>query len=166
MVLFFKKQSKIQHNWESVTMAIFKKYPNPFASHVLSDDVIERRIDNLGRLITTRLFTKQGKLPKWGLNFFNISQAYILETSTVDPTRGEMVVTTRNLSHSKLLLVQETSVISRLQNQTLMSQKTRFVSNSSFIPIRSRIESWGRERFEKTSQNSFKGLLHVLQGIK
>lgn len=163
MVLFFKSTTKVAHDWNSVTFAVFRKYPNPFASHVKSDDVLERRVDNLGRLITTRIFTKQGKMPRWGLQFFNISHAYILETSIVDPEKGEMQVTTRNLSHSKLLLVEESNLYTRTLDSTILSQRARFVSNSSFIPIRSRIENWARDRFEKTSQNSFKGLLHVLQ---
>jgi hypothetical protein len=50
-----------------VTQAIWCKYPNPFAAHVLTADVIDRSVDpSTGILTTTRLMLKEGKLPKWG----------------------------------------------------------------------------------------------------
>ena len=30
--------------WSSVAAAIFMRYPNPFATHVLSEDTLERRV--------------------------------------------------------------------------------------------------------------------------
>jgi hypothetical protein len=148
-------------------MAIWQKYPNPFASHVLSSDVIDRYIDQkTGVLYTTRLLTKKGKLPSWGAKLFNMKEAYILETSSVDPVSRKMITTTRNLSHKKILLVQEQMTITELaKNATLVSQKAKFVSNTSFVPIRSRIEKWGFERFQKTSANSLKGLVYILDSL-
>ena len=162
-----KSKNKIQHDWNSVTLALFKKYPNPFSSHVLTSDVLERKIDSLGRLITTRIFTKKGRMPKWGLALFNIQQAYVLETSIVDLERQEMTITTRNLSHSKLLLVEEMNLITKCQQESLVTQRVRFVSNTGFIPIRSRIENWAKDRFERGMGDSFKGLLYVINnGLK
>lgn len=45
MVLFLTQKFNYEHPWHQVTSAIFQKYPNPFASHVLTSDVIERRVD-------------------------------------------------------------------------------------------------------------------------
>lgn len=50
----FKQTFQYQHPWEQVTLAIFLKYPNPFASHVLASDVIERYVDlQTGRIEKT-----------------------------------------------------------------------------------------------------------------
>ncbi|KAJ9478396.1 Protein UPS1, mitochondrial [Pseudozyma hubeiensis] len=95
MVKDFVHQSSYDHSWSSCVRAYFLRYPNPNASHVLSVDVIDRRIeyrpvrsgpissattssvtlDDLDRqaaqgdvipvLCTTRLILKRGNLPKW-----------------------------------------------------------------------------------------------------
>ncbi|KAI8609828.1 PRELI-like family-domain-containing protein, partial [Chytriomyces sp. MP71] len=96
-----------------VTFAIFNKYPNPFAKHVLTSDVIDRYVDpDTGILHTTRLFTKEGKLPKWSVKMFNIKEAYILEVSELDPRNRTFKTVTRNLSHTKLMLIEETQIVS------------------------------------------------------
>lgn len=81
-----------------------------------------------------------------------------------------MKIWTRNLSHSKLLLVEETQTVSPADKIIDLSQKdttytqnmisrtrvkidVRFISNSSFIPIRSRIEGWGLHRFKGNALN-------------
>jgi hypothetical protein len=66
MVKLLTQQHQYPHSWDKVTLAIWQKYPNPFASHVLTADVIERFVDEKGRIHTKRLFTKKGKLPSWG----------------------------------------------------------------------------------------------------
>jgi hypothetical protein len=163
MVKFLEQNTTFLHPWNEVTLAIWKKYPNPFASHVLTADVIDRYIDDLGRIHTIRLFTKQGKLPRWGASvyklvtkLFNISDAFILETSVVDPQNRTMNTKTRNLSHRKLLLVEERLHISPCASNpqhTILRQAAQFVSNTSFIPIRARIEKWGIDKFRTSSVN-------------
>ncbi|CCF53671.1 hypothetical protein NDA11_001825 [Ustilago hordei] len=95
MVKDFVHQSSYDHSWSSCVRAYFLRYPNPSASHVLSVDVIDRRIeyrpvrggpsssastssvtldhldssslqrDTIPVLCTTRLILKRGNLPKW-----------------------------------------------------------------------------------------------------
>ncbi|TKY86681.1 hypothetical protein EX895_004321 [Sporisorium graminicola] len=95
MVKDFVHQSSYDHSWSSCVRAYFLRYPNPNASHVLSVDVIDRRIeyrpvrsgssspattssvtlddlvrqsplrDTIPVLCTTRLILKRGNLPKW-----------------------------------------------------------------------------------------------------
>lgn len=93
-----------------------------------------------------------------------------------------MTIMTRNLSHKKLLLVEETQTITSLDNantphtviprpdnlmpaapSTQVLINVRFISNTSFTPIRSQIEVWGLSRFKTNTLNSSKGLLHVLE---
>ncbi|KAJ1028745.1 hypothetical protein NDA16_001910 [Ustilago loliicola] len=95
MVKDFVHQSSYDHSWSSCARAYFLRYPNPSASHVLSVDVLDRRIeyrpvrggpsssastssvtldtldnsashrDTIPVLCTTRLILKRGNLPKW-----------------------------------------------------------------------------------------------------
>ncbi|KAJ3010991.1 hypothetical protein HKX48_007077 [Thoreauomyces humboldtii] len=109
MPQFLSIGTHLPYCWSNCTQAVFNKYPNPFASHVLSSDVIDREFDPAtGILTTTRLFLKKGVLPKWGKSLFNVKDAFIMEQSTVDPRSCTMVTVTRNLSHTKVMLVEET----------------------------------------------------------
>jgi hypothetical protein len=153
MVKLITQQHRFPHSWDKVTIAIWQKYPNPFASHVLTADVIDRYIDEEGRIYTKRLFTKKGKLPSWGEKLLRVPQAYILEESIVDGRTQQMITVTKNLSHSKLLLVEDTQRILPSEKETLVIQEVRIVSNTGFIPIRSRIEGWGLDRFRKNALN-------------
>ncbi len=44
----FETEHRYAHEWSQVTLAIWKKYPNPFASHVLTADVIDQHLDENG----------------------------------------------------------------------------------------------------------------------
>lgn len=160
----YNQTTQYEYDWASVTLAMWQKYPNPFATHVVGSDVIDRHLDEHGHLVTTRLFLKKSKIPEWGRLLISSTNAYILETSTVDPAASRMAITTRNLSHRKLMLVEENAVIQRLAGgNTEMRICVRFVSNTSFTWLRPRIEKFGKSAFIKNAENTTKGLLHVLQ---
>jgi hypothetical protein len=71
----------------TVLLAFYLRYPNPFASHVLSCDVISRTFDRSnGAMRTTRLILKKGVLPKWArgwLGGLGGLEAWVLEESEV-----------------------------------------------------------------------------------
>lgn len=101
-----------RHSWEDVTLAVWLKYPNPFSSHVLASDILERRIDvAAGKIYTTRLMLKTSSLPPWIRRFYNTSLAYTLEESVVDLRNRTMTVVCRNLSHAKHVYAEEKLVI-------------------------------------------------------
>ena len=75
-------------------MAFFLRYPNPFARHVLSVDVLDRHVDpSSGQIRTTRLILKRGIMPKWATSWMPVAgasggrglDAWVLEESVVDP---------------------------------------------------------------------------------
>lgn len=94
---------------------MFQKYPNPFASHVLSIDIISRFIDELGCLHTTRVMLKTGgsAVPSWLQSLIKSREAYVLEESIVDPVAGTMQTRTRNLSHRRFMSVEEINTFSK-----------------------------------------------------
>ena len=89
-------------------MAFFLRYPNPYASHVLSCDVISRSHTPSGSLLTTRLILKRGALPRWApKGIVSRAESWIIEESEVDP-HGKMVrCRTKNLDHVKVMQVEE-----------------------------------------------------------
>ncbi|KAJ3210537.1 hypothetical protein HDU82_007941 [Entophlyctis luteolus] len=94
------------------------------ASHVITSDVIDRYVDPAtGILHSTRIMTKEGRLPKWSKAMFKIKEAVILETSQLDPVSQTFTIKTRNLSHAKIMLVEETQTITPCINSDLLADR-------------------------------------------
>lgn len=95
-------------SWPIVTLAFFLRYPNPYASHVVSCDIISRSLTPNGTLATKRLILKRGVLPKWApKGIISRAESWVIEESEVDPF-GKMVnCTTKNVDHVKVIQVQE-----------------------------------------------------------
>ncbi|KAG4104564.1 MSF1-domain-containing protein [Neocallimastix lanati (nom. inval.)] len=167
MVKFFKTTTFLRHSWEQLTLAIWSKYPNPHSSHVATSDVVDRYVDpKTGYLYTTRLFLKRANLPKWGRKLVSNNEAYVIEHSIVRPNQGSMVVSTKNLSHAKLLLIEETQKFIKKDNEsTTLVTKARVTSNI-WGPLCSKIESFGLKKMREGTKNSCNGLLYVVEKLK
>jgi hypothetical protein len=118
MVKFYESSFSYDYSFPAVTLAYFLRYPNPYATHVLSTDVISREVDSEnGRLRTLRIHRKSSRLPTAVLKLLpksvlgNISggrsESYILETSTIDMREGWMRTESKNLDWTGILSVVE-----------------------------------------------------------
>ncbi|WWC58065.1 uncharacterized protein I303_100600 [Kwoniella dejecticola CBS 10117] len=94
MVQVYRKTHSYPDPPPTPLLAFFLRYPNPFARHVLSVDVLSRDVDpSTGQVHTTRLILKRGILPKWATKWLPAAatsggrglDAWILEHSVVDP---------------------------------------------------------------------------------
>lgn len=129
MVKFLENSFKYDYSFPAVSLAYFLRYPNPYATHVLSTDVIERHFDPKSqRLSTTRLHLKRSKIPPAVLKILpkgilgasaDAGQSYVLETSVVDVREGWMETETRNLEWTGILSVVEKQVYRRPQNSVV-----------------------------------------------
>lgn len=104
-----------RHEWEAVTLAHFQKYPNPFATHVLTADVVSRHVDAAGRLHSSRLMLKTdgASFPAWLQALVKMREAYVLEESVVDLRGGTMETRTRNLTLRRFVSVEEVQTYTR-----------------------------------------------------
>lgn len=118
MVKFYESTYSYDYSFPAVTLAYFLRYPNPYATHVLSSDVISREVDpDTGRLRTLRIHRKSSRLPPAVLKLLpqsvlgNVSggksESYILETSTIDIKEGWMRTESKNLDWTGILSVVE-----------------------------------------------------------
>ena len=120
MVLIHTTNHTYSHPFPTVTLAFFLRYCspqlNPFASHVLSTDTIESRVDpGTGRLHTTRIHLKKSRLPPAIMKLLPTTltggttdkASYILEKSVVDMREGWMSTESRNLNFVGVLSVVE-----------------------------------------------------------
>lgn len=117
MVKFYENSFSYSYPFSAVSLAYFLRYPNPYATHVLSTDVIDRHFDpSSQRLSTTRLHLKKSKIPPAILKLLpkgilgtgsDAGQSYILEKSVVDVKEGWMKTESRNLEWTGILSVIE-----------------------------------------------------------
>ena len=117
MVKFYESSFNYDYPFPAVSLAYFLRYPNPYATHVLSTDVIDRHFDPLTqRLSTTRLHLKKSRLPPTLLKLLpkgilgsstDAGQSYILENSVIDVKEGWMKTESRNLEWTGILSVVE-----------------------------------------------------------
>lgn len=110
------------YSFPAVTLAYFLRYPNPYAKHVLSTDVIDRYIDpDTHRLHTTRLHLKKSKVPAGILKFLpkglagpgGASQSFVLEKSVIDVKEGWMESESKNMEWTGILSVVEHQLYKR-----------------------------------------------------
>jgi len=124
MVKFYEYDFTYDYSFPAVTLAYFLRYPNPYSTHVLSSDVIDRHIDEeTGRLYTTRIHLKRSRLPPAILKLLpksvlgnvtaGTSSSYILERSTIDVKEGWMETESRNLDWTAILSVVERQIYRR-----------------------------------------------------
>lgn len=158
-------------NWDAVSLAHFRKYPNPYASHVLSSDIIERRIDSDGFLHTRRLLVKSGatfSLPSALASLVPRSrrEAIIIEDSVIDPQLKLMQVSTRNISNKRILYVEEhLSIAMKSEKMTRIETRAKFHSQltPAWSGISGRVESFCLKRFrDYYTPKSSLALLFVL----
>jgi hypothetical protein len=165
MVLWYRNVHDYQFDFETVTVAFFNKYPNPYASHVQSVDTLKREIKEDGKLYTTRLIKKNGKLPSWVKPFLGkISHSWIIEQTVIDPKTKEMKAYQRNLDHTKIIRVEEytTYKFNDQTETTNVNYNVKFSSNFQTFGVKNRIEAWSHNRFKENTQNTTKGMAYVM----
>ncbi|SCU81496.1 LAME_0B07360g1_1 [Lachancea meyersii CBS 8951] len=168
MVLWYNNTHVYDNNFQTVSFAFFNRYPNPYASHVLSIDTLSRELRASGELCTTRLIKKTGRLPQWVKPFLGkISDSWIIERSEVDVKNQVLRTYTRNLDHTRIIQVEEFTTY-RFDSTTEKTQASSSVKFSSGFnaTIRSRIEQWSHARFDENIQRSRLGMAFVMEKLK
>ncbi|KAK2824835.1 hypothetical protein Q7C36_018762 [Tachysurus vachellii] len=167
---YFFSETDIRSTWEQVLSAFWQRYPNPYSTHVLTEDVIFREVTPDNVLLSRRLFTKTNRLPRWAELIFpgNLSRSvYIVEDSVVDPSNRQLTTLTWNLNHSKLMTVVERCVFHGVEETSVWTHLTREAWISSGVFGLSRpIQEFGLSRFRSNQIKSMKGLEHALSKLQ
>jgi len=163
---FFSQTFQYDDPWPIVSLAFFLRYPNPYASHVVSCDVISREFSPSGTLLTKRLILKRGALPKWfPAGIVSRAEAWVVEESEVDP-RGKVVrCRTQNLNNVKILRVAETVTL-RANDRGVTTQITQAEILSRFWGLKGQIENHGLSKFKSHIERSRQGVGLVLEAIR
>lgn len=153
---FFSQDFTYDHPWSHVVIGMWRKYPNPRCSHVISVDVVERTVDPMtGVIRTERILGCKQKTPTWIVKLFGGSEdAFVREISFVDPANQNATMTSVNLSLSQFATCYE-----RIQYCPSSSGRTSFTQTAE---IQARValwrsaadglEKWLVQRFEQNAQ--------------
>nr|XP_057944385.1 PRELI domain containing 1b isoform X2 [Doryrhamphus excisus] len=170
MVKYFSSRSDINSAWDHVVSAFWQRYPNPFSTHVLTEDVVYREVTADHRLLSRRLLMKTNRLPRWAERFFPAGMSrsvYIVEDSIVDPVSRSLTTYTWNLNHTTLMSVEERCVFQDAAEQPGITQLKREAWISSGIYGFSRpIQEFGLARFKSNQAKAMKGLEYALSNLQ
>lgn len=170
-------------SWDMVAETIFRRYPNPFSNHVLSEDTFHRELLANNVLYTRRFFTKTNKMPKWGEKFIGESKRYVplVEESYVNPLSKEIVTYTRNVCWNfymtsvekvRYLPSNHPDAIKASANDaanTTVSEDGGCVAikeawiESSLYGLRSAVKNYGIKKFKENCIRATDGFNHVLK---
>ncbi len=133
MVKFYENSFNYDYPFPAVSLAYFLRYPNPYATHVVSTDVIDRHLDPETRQLTTiRLHLKKSKIPLPVLKILpkgilgsggDSGRSFVLEKSVVDSKEGWMRTETRNLEWTGILSVVERQIYQRSGTKSTDEQR-------------------------------------------
>ncbi|CEG36606.1 ylr168c-like protein [Plasmopara halstedii] len=166
MVMTNKTQHVYPFHWDVVTRAFWNKYPNKSLAHVERVDVLDRFLDDHGRLVTTRLAkVTQMNVPGWVRSALGDS-TYVFEETLCDPQRKELVLKSTNLSLRSVAIVEETCVYSVYQHD---AQKTLYEAEAkvtAFVPFLSKqLEKFSINRGADTAAKGIRAVEEICNDI-
>lgn len=97
--MYTKLYQSLDFSWDFVVSLFWHRYPNPYSTHVLSEDVIERRMLPDGNLYTKRIIVKKGggKIPLWLRRRLTGKHELVVEESLINPWQRRASTWTRNV---------------------------------------------------------------------
>ncbi|XP_069571514.1 PRELI domain-containing protein 1, mitochondrial-like [Brachyistius frenatus] len=170
MVKYFCNSTDIRSTWDSVVSAFWQRYPNPFSTHVLTEDVVYREVTADHRLLSRRLLMKTNRLPRWAESIFPAGMSrsvYIIEDSIVDPVNRKLTTYTWNLNHTTLMSVEERCVFQDSVEQPATTQlKRQAWISSSIYGFSKPIQEFGLARLKSNQVKAMKGLEYALFNLQ
>ena len=152
MVLTQETKHVYPFSWEVVTRAFWNKYPNPTLAHVERVDVLDRRIDDQGRLRTLRLAKcRQANVPSWVKSLLGDS-SYVFEVTICDPAAKTLTLKSTNLSFRSVASVEEKCVYSVHPDDPTATLYDAQAKVTAFVPMLSKkLESFSVRRGKETA---------------
>jgi len=153
--------------WKQTTEAVWKKYPNDQMPNVAFIDVIDRKVTEDGKLLTTRLFGSKFSFPSLITHLLGLPEmCYAIELSEVDLKNQKMTLQMINYTFGSVLMAHEKLVYSpnkNNSNETHLKQGAKVQING--ITFANYFEQMLVDRFDSTSKVGRKALQNVLKTI-
>ncbi|KAM3589968.1 uncharacterized protein V6R79_000879 [Siganus canaliculatus] len=167
---YFHSEVDIQSPWRQVLAAFWRRYPNPYSAHVLTEDVLYREVTSTNLLLSRRLLTKTNHLPGWAERVFPAHMAravYVLEDSIVDLETRTFTTKTWNLNHNTLMTVVERCLFEEDRGRPSWTRLRKEACISSAVYGLARpIQEFGLARFRSNQAKAMRGLDYALAKIQ
>ncbi|EGZ15380.1 hypothetical protein PHYSODRAFT_354773 [Phytophthora sojae] len=166
MVLTNETRHVYPFQWDVVTRAFWNKYPNSRLAHVERVDVLDRRLDAQGRLVTTRLAkVTQRNVPGWVRSALGDS-TYVFEETTCDAQRQRLVLKSTNLSLRSVATVEETCVYSVHPEDASKTLYEAEAKVTAFVPLVSqKLEKFSVSRGAETAAKGIRAVEEICHDI-
>ncbi|XP_056455908.1 PRELI domain containing 1a isoform X2 [Gadus chalcogrammus] len=166
MVKYFCCAGLLKCTWDQACVAYWQRYPNPYSNHVLTEDIIFREVTPSNCLISRRLMTKTSRAPRWMERYLPkhmSSLAYVIEDSIVDPQKRTMTTLTWNITHARLMSVEERCVYGiNSENSNWTEIKREAWISSKVYGLSRAIQEFGLARFKTSATKTMKGFEYIL----
>jgi len=174
MVWFAKDDYIFNHPWEEVVEGAVRKYPNPNSPNVQSTDVLDRKVDpESGVIKSTKLISSvwAGSAMQYIHKFTGLSALLkpinAIEFSTIDARNKKYELTSRNLSLSSYIQVDEKLTYAAhptIPDTTVLKQSWQIeVKGLSF---KSFLEGFLGNNMMSNSKKGRSGVEYVINQIK
>jgi nicotinic acid phosphoribosyltransferase len=160
MVKLFSQLHTFRHPWSTTSSAFWRKYPNPFSTHIQQVDCFERKVDAEGKLVVKRILVAETQIPAWMQKLGVSNCGYGVETTIVCPKTQTMVIKSKNVTGASVLTVEETCTYRpHPENGAEWTEYKQEAEISSFMPLfASKFENWS---FATITNRSQQGLVAV-----
>jgi hypothetical protein len=166
MAHYYNTEHVHPYSWDQVAQAIFQRYPNPFARHVLSEDTVYRELLGGNTLYSRRILTKTNKVPSWGEKWLSglARRVPLMEESFIDTDSKTITTYTRSLGLGTFMTAIEKVVYRACPDNPghTVAFKQAWVE-SNLYGLRSAIKRFGIESFKKNCIKATEGFNHVLE---
>ncbi|CAI5440974.1 unnamed protein product [Caenorhabditis angaria] len=113
-------RSSFPYSFDEVVAAFWDRYPNSHAKHILSEDVLDRKVVG-NTIVTKKLIVKQGssilkRVPRWISRMTDIRVVPVIEESIYDKATKRLTTYTRNVSHLSLFQLHERCIYKPTEN--------------------------------------------------
>ncbi len=136
------------------------------STHVLTEDVVQRSVDECGNLLTKRLISKTNRAPKWTERFLSTKCVYVIEESILDPNNKILTTYTRNIGLKNLMTIEEkVTYRSNTDNNNWTVAEREAWIDSTVFGLSSAVQRFGLERFKKNVTKACQGFNFVLENL-
>ncbi|KAJ1905308.1 Phospholipid metabolism protein [Coemansia sp. IMI 209127] len=165
----FEATHVFKHDWETVSLANWRKYPNDKTPHVRHVEVLNQDVDpETGVLRTERLIMVKQNVPTLLRKLFGGDASYVLEYSEVDPRQKSMMMQSQNMTFSNVLSVGEHILYKPDPDNldhTQFIQSAQLKASTALCRLANKVEDMCWNRFKDNAQIGKLGLEQVVSKI-
>ncbi|KAI8321976.1 hypothetical protein GQ54DRAFT_333608 [Martensiomyces pterosporus] len=165
----FEATHVFKHDWGTVSLANWRKYPNDKTPHVRHVEILNQDLDpETGVLRTERLIMVRQNVPTLLRKLFGGDTSYVLEYSEADPRERTLTMQSQNMTYSNLLSVGEHIVYKpdpENPGHTLFIQSAQLKACSAMYRLANKVEDMCFNRFCDNADIGKLGLEQVLSKI-